>query len=176
MISNKTSIRNAVLSATTTLALLAGPAFADEPRLTVTFISDAAQGTSINRENYDRAVAKLEDVDRSGIQGFFIANNLCVSYLKVGEADKAQKSCEQAVDHIQDELINNRHVRTSDIVFGEYQKFLAIALSNRGVTYVVNEKPEQARADFAAAIEIQSGLRQPKINLARLEELAATSA
>ena len=176
MISNKTSIRTAVLTATTTLALLAGPALADEPRLTVTFISDEAQGTSIDRENYDRAVDKLEDVERSGIQGFFIANNLCVSYLKVGEADKAQKSCELAVDHIQKELEENRHVRADDTAFGEYQKYLAIALSNRGVTYVINEKPEQARADFAAAIEIRAGLRQPKINLARLEELAPTSA
>ena len=48
-----------------------------------------------------------------------------------------------------------------------------MALSNRGVVYLVDDMPEQARSDFEAAIDIRSGIRQPEINLARLQELDA---
>ena len=73
----------------------------DSPRLTVAFISDAAQGRIITREQYDRAIERLEDTGTDGIRGFYAANNLCVSYLKVGEAEKAQLACDTAVMRIQ---------------------------------------------------------------------------
>lgn len=177
MIANKTSIRNMTIVTAAMLASFAGTAAADsDPRLTVTFISDEAQGKIIDRQEYNRAVDKLENVDTGGIYGFFVANNLCISYLKVGDAKKAEQSCELAVERIQDELESNRHTRRHSSTGKEYEKFLAIALSNRGVTYVVNNKPDAARADFDAAIEIRSGLRQARTNLARLESLATSSA
>jgi len=157
------------------LAITAGPAGADEldPKLTVTFITDAAAGKAIRKKQYDLAVRKLEDANGRGINDFYIANNLCVSYLKVGEADKATEACDIAVARIKDIVETSRN---SSALTENHQTMLAIALSNRGVVYIVNDMPELARSDFKAAIDIRSGLAQPKINLARLAEIAPATA
>lgn len=157
------------------LAIAAGPADADEldPRLTVTFITDAPAGEAIGKEQYDLAVRKLENTNGRGINDFYIANNLCVSYLKVGEAAKARDACEVAVARIKDIVKTSR---SSSALTSTYQTMLAIALSNRGVVYIVNDMPGLARSDFEAAIDIRTGLAQPKINLARLAELAPATA
>lgn len=179
MISRKTSIRNVALSVTAAVTVLAGPALADEPRLTVAFISGEAQSNAIDRADYEKAVRQLEDSTDSGLSGFFVANNLCVSYLKMGAAEKAQASCEQAVASIEyqlQEVQESRRTRRNEVVAAAYEKYLAIALSNRGVTYFVNDNPDAARADFSAAIEIRANLRQAHTNLARIKAVPATSA
>ena len=179
MISSKTSIRNTALSVTAAMAVLAGPALADEPRLTMTFISSEAQGKAIDRADYEQAVEQLEDTTKTGLAGFFVANNLCVSYLKIGAADKAQASCEQAVASIENqlqEMQERRRAWRKEDAADTYTKYLAIALSNRGVTYLVNDQPDAARADFNAAIEVRSNLRQAHTNLARLKAIADSSA
>ena len=170
----KNSSKFLFCSVAATLSLIAVPAAADQdsPRLTVAFISDAAQGKSITREQYDRAIEKLEDTGTDGIRGFYAANNLCVSYLKVGEAEKAQLACDTAVIRIERLMKKTQSVAKSRTLVNDYSRLLAVALSNRGVVNFVNDKPEMARDDFEAAIETGSGIREAKINLARLAESA----
>ena len=158
------------------LLLSAGPASADQAdsRLTVAFISDAAQASAIVRKQYDRAIEKLEDAPSKGLRGFYAANNLCVAYLKVGDAEQAQIACDTAVKRIQ-YLVENSRYGLRYTTAGDYQRLLAVALSNRGVVNFVNDKPELAREDFESAIETEAGIRQPQINLARMAELATTA-
>ena len=160
------------------LSFIAVPAAAEQdgPRLTVAFISDAAQGSKISKEQYDRAISKLEDDPRTGLLGFYAANNLCVSYLKIGDAENAQIACDTAVERIEG-LIDQTPTSASRYPFGnEYERLLAVALSNRGVINYINDKPEQARDDFESAIEINSATREAQVNLERLEELASKTA
>lgn len=170
----KNSSKFLFCSVAATLSLIAVPAAADQdsPRLTVAFISDAAQGKSITREQYDRAIEKLEDTGTDGIRGFYAANNLCVSYLKVGEAEKAQLACDTAVTRIQGLMKKTPSVAKSRTRANDYSRLLAVALSNRGVINFINDKPDLARDDFEAAIETGSYIREAKINLARLAESA----
>ena len=158
------------------LLLSAGPASADQAdsRLTVAFISDAAQASAIVRKQYDRAIEKLEDAPSKGLRGFYAANNLCVAYLKVGDAEQAQVACDTAVQRIEYLLDKSRYALRY-ATDGDYQRLRAIALSNRGVVNFVNDKPELARADFESAIQTEAGIREPQINLARLAELATTA-
>ena len=160
------------------LSLFAVPAAAeqDSPRLTVAFISDAAQGATITKAQYDRAITVLEDASKKGVRGFYAANNLCVSYLKVGATEQAQIACDTAVQRIE-QLIETAPTATRRSAFAvEYERLLAIALSNRGVINYINDKPELARKDFESAIETGSGIREAQVNLARLAELASTTA
>jgi hypothetical protein len=170
-----TSVRRALTCASILATLIAGPVLAEnqQPRLTVAFVTDAAQGKAIAQERYAGAVSKLERSEAGGLAAFYVANNLCVSYLKIGATDKARAACDRAIDGILELQANSRGSRTDRTVEKSYQRLLAMALSNRGVVFVVDDMPEQARHDFNAAIKIQSGIRQPKINLARLEELDA---
>ena len=170
----KNSSRFLICSAAAALSLVAVPAAAeqDSPRLTVAFISDAAQGRMITHEKYDRAIEKLEDTGTDGIRGFYAANNLCVSYLKVGEAEKAQLACDTAVMRIERLMKKKHSVAKSRTLAEDYSRLLAVALSNRGVINFINDKPELARDDFEAAIETGSYIREAQINLARLAESA----
>ena len=61
--------RSTLYSVVGALLLIAGPASADQadPRLTVAFISDAAQANAIVRKQYDQAIDKLEDLLNGGM-------------------------------------------------------------------------------------------------------------
>lgn len=160
------------------LSLFAVPAAADQEshRLTVAFISDAAHGKTIAKENYDQAITKLEDKTGKGMRGFYAANNLCVSYLKVGDAEQAQIACETAVERIEKLIEAAPKTSRRPRLIGEYDRLLAIALSNRGVVNYINDNPELARQDFESAIDTNAGIREAQVNLARLAELASTTA
>ena len=170
-----TSTHRALACAFVLIALAAGPVVADDqqPRLTVAFVTDAAEGKAIAAERYAGAVKKLEKSEAGGLAAFYVANNLCVSYLKVGATDKAKASCDRAINSIRELQASARSFRSDRTAEKSYQRLLAMALSNRGVVYLVDDMPEQARSDFEAAIDIRSGIRQPEINLARLQELDA---
>ncbi len=170
----KNSSKYLLCSVAAALSLIAVPAAAeqDSPRLTVAFISDAAQGRSITRKQYDRAIEKLEDTGTEGIRGFYAANNLCVSYLKAGNAEKAQAACDTAVTRIQHLMKRTPSVAKNRMLDDDYSRLLAVALSNRGVINFINDKPDLARDDFEAAIETGSYIREAQTNLARLSESA----
>jgi tetratricopeptide (TPR) repeat protein len=139
-------------------------------RYTVAVISDAAQGRLILKERYETAIEKLEPLNPYGLRGFNTANNLCVAYIKVGDKTNAKQACQLAVERIQhviDFTPAAKHGRNPD---QDYGRLLAIALSNLGVTYVINADHELARAAFTAAIDTEADAREPFINLARLDQ------
>ena len=141
----------------------------DEPYYTVGVISDAAKGRTILAEKYDWAITRLEAKDASGINGFYVANNLCVAYLKSGQFESAALACDTAVTRMKI-LLDSRHGRYAAASEGHpFRRYLALALSNRGVALVMNGTPKLARDDFAAALELHPQAREPEINLARLE-------
>lgn len=164
----------AKLIALTALTISAGQAFAetDANRFTISFISDAAQGRILSHEKYAAAIERLQRTRVGGINGFFAANNLCVAYLKTGDLDSAEKTCTKAVDQIQSIRRSNKRTGYHAFIGNNYDTLRAIALSNRGVLYAVNDELDMARDAFNAALDIESGIRQPKINLARLTEIA----
>ncbi|MEE4163951.1 MAG: tetratricopeptide repeat protein, partial [Woeseiaceae bacterium] len=56
------------------------------------------------------------------------------------------------------------------------RRFMAMALSNRGVARALKGQYDLAAADFEKAIDIKSRLAEPAINLARLERVVTTGA
>jgi hypothetical protein len=137
----KISIKSALPVAVALLAFAAAPAGADEvdSKPTVTFITDAAQGKAISKEQYDLAVEKLEKTHARGIDSFYVANNLCISYLKIGEVEKAQESCDIALARIEKLIkVSGR----GSVYSPSYDKLLDIAIANRSVVYAINNNSE----------------------------------
>ncbi len=160
------------------LALTLGTAAADseQARYSLAVIKDAAKGRAILSENYHRAIDGLEAKKARGIRGFYIANNLCVAYVKSGQLDESLRACGLAVDLVDGLIGPQTPAGRNPVSAGTYRKYLAIALSNRGVAYAVNGSYELARGDFTAAIAVRADLNQPETNLARLELVAPPTA
>ena len=154
------------------LALGAGSAAAEEATsYHVAAIKDSAYGRLILKDDFGAAIDKLEDRDRKGIDGFYTATNLCVAFIKTGELERAESSCSLAVDEIEKVLANElRYDSAAEL--NAIRKFHALALSNRGVAYAVNGDHDLAQADFEAADEIESRLKEPALNLALLASAA----
>lgn len=158
----------AVTCSAVTLAFGAATAGAenDEPGYRLAAIQDAAYGRMILADDFASAIDRLEDRSRGGIYGFYAANNLCVAYIKTGALDRADASCATAVDRI------STMAEARDFDYEEaaaIRRFMAIALSNRGVVRALRGDRDLAAADFEKAIDIKSRLAEPGINLARLE-------
>lgn len=153
----------------TTIALVvgAGPAAAGEAEsYRVAAIKDTAYGNLIMREEFDRAIERLERRDRKGIAGFYTATNLCVAYIKTASFADAEVSCARAVDAIE-AVLAEKDRGDAAAELSSARRFLALALSNRGVMHALTGRDAAAQADFEAAREIESRLEEPSINLAR---------
>ena len=166
---NAKRLAGSALALAATLACGSAPAHPENSPYTVGVIVDAAKGRTILAEKYESAISKLQEKETAGLEAFFVANNLCVAYLKTGDPEKAVESCNTAVNTIES------YFETPRARFGDsgktitYRRYLAIALSNRGVVLVMNGSTEQAREDFLAALELRSDAREPEMNLARLD-------
>jgi len=168
----------AVVCPTVALAFGAATASAETEALTyrLSAIQDAAYGRMILADDYESAIDRLEDRSRRGISGFFAATNLCVAYIKTGDLDNAETSCATAVEEIT-ALADARspgYGEASDSM--SVRRFIAMALSNRGVARALNGRYELAAEDFEKAIGVKSRLAEPAINLARLERAETTGA
>jgi hypothetical protein len=60
-------------------------------------------------------------------------------------------------------------LETRKSAYGDSQRYMALALSNRGVLHVVQGDVELARQDFTVATELKSGIAALAKNLARLD-------
>ncbi len=150
-----------------TLVLGAGTAAAGEAEsYRLAAIKDTAYGSLILREQFDTAIERLERRDRKGIHGFYTATNLCVAYVKTASLENAAASCALAVDTIEGVLAARSRADTAPELHS-VRRFLALALSNRGVMHAVSGRDAEAQADFEAARDIESRLKEPSINLAR---------
>lgn len=159
----------------TTIALIlgAGTAAAGEVEsYRVAAIKDTAYGNLIMREEFDSAIERLESRKRTGINGFYMATNLCVAYIKTAALENAAASCALAVDSIEAVLADRTNVDTPTELMS-VRRFHALALSNRGVMHAVSGRDAEAQADFEAARDIETRLKEPSINLARHAASAA---
>lgn len=138
-----------------------------DPSYTMTVIIDAAHGGKVAAGKYERAIEKIT-ASKSNRDPYSKQTNLCVAYTKTGELDKATEACEAALAM----TLETRSPRRSDIGSARSGRadrvYLALALSNLGVLHVAKGSPEIARKTFREALELETGLSAPKVNLARL--------
>ena len=154
-----------VLRPTALLASLfaAAPLAAEEtdPAYTMTVIIDAAHGSKVAAGKYQRAIEKIT-ASKSTRDPYSQQTNLCVAYTKTGELDKATRACETALA-----ITDNGKVD---------RVYRAVALSNLGVLHAAKGSQDIARRTFREALDLDSGLSAPKINLARVARGKSPSA
>ena len=152
------------------LAVACTPAWSDtgKPNYEMAFFSDSAQGSKILTGKYEQAIEKINS--KAGHRDVLhVKTNLCVAYTKAGNIDEAAVACEEAVAAAK----SFRKVRRSDLSVETpaqvRSRYLAIALSNRGVLKAVMGDYEAARADFDAALAQQSRIKSVEANIEKLE-------
>ena len=164
--------RCARLSRTLALAaslIVAAPLAAEErdEAYTMTVIVDAAYGSKVAAGKYERAIESITTAKRSR-DAYSKQTNLCVAYTKTGALDKATAACEAALA----EMLDGRKSRSNHFAPALAEKqdrvYLAVALSNLGVLQAAKGNTDQARDKFMEAVELNTDLAAPKINLARL--------
>lgn len=137
-------------------------------RYTMTVIRDAAQGSSVVKGDYEKAVARITG-RRVALNPFAGFTNLCVAYAKIGKIDEADDACDTALAIVRDPNWEHRSgVMTG---YGERtrRKYLALALSNRGVLHAIRGDESAAEQSFGEAIKLDQRNTAPRVNLARLE-------
>ena len=137
-------------------------------RYTMTVIRDAAQGATVVQGDYEKAVARITG-RRVALNPFAGFTNLCVAYAKIGKIDEADDACDTALAIVRDPNWEHRSgVMTG---YGERtrRKYLALALSNRGVLHAIRGDESAAEQSFDEAIKLDQRNTAPRVNLARLE-------
>lgn len=165
--------RSFALVCSTVAIAVSGTAVAgtlEDPHYTMSIIADAAYGHKVLSEDYGVVISRLEGSERDGIRSFYQSTNLCVAYLKSGDYESAKSSCDRAVSTIRNEIDTDRELKRDSYKARMYRTFLAVALSNRGVTRAVTGSPELARDDFTSAMKVDTNIREPEVNLARLSK------
>lgn len=168
-----------VLRPTALLASLiaAAPLAAEEadPAYTMTVIIDAAHGSKVAAGKYERAIEKIT-ARKTARDAYYRQTNLCVAYTKTGELEKATEACEAALAI----TLGGKKPRSSYLGTVPSERiermYLAVALSNLGVLHAAKGSPDFARRSFREALELETGLSAPKINLARLAKDKVPSA
>ncbi len=154
---------------------IAAPLAAEETDevYTMTVIVDAAHGTKVAAGNYERAIEKITAAKRSR-DAYSKQTNLCVAYTKTGALEKATAACEAALAI----MLDGREPRSAYFATAEQadRVYLALALSNLGVLQAAKGSTDEARATFLRAVELDTDLSAPKINLARVAKDNAPSA
>ncbi len=163
------------------LAMACAPAWSEadvpeveRPRYQMAVFSDMAHGMKILSGKYDQAIAKIHNNARSADE-LHIQTNLCVAYAKSGDIEAAEDACDEAV--VAAEALGNSHVSSFVGVSSAQQRarYLAIALSNRGVVKAISGDLEAAKEDFDAAMAQRAGLATVKANLERIESTEETA-
>lgn len=178
MSSNKMSTKSSRMkhrfTQTSCLVLLAfgasGSVVADsnDPRYTMTVIRDVAQGASVVKGDYEKAIARITG-RRVTLNPFAEFTNLCVAYAKSGQIDEADAACDSALAIIRDPDWERRSGVLSGYGEQARRKYLALALSNRGVLHAIRGDESAAEKSFDEAIKLDQRNTAPRVNLARLE-------
>ena len=158
------------------LTMACAPAWSesDKPRYQMAVFSDVAHGTKVLSGDYDQAITKIHTGSRSADE-LHTQTNLCVAYVKSGDVDAAEKACEEAV--LAAKSLGSATLPSFIGVSPAQRRarYLAIALSNRGVVKAVLGDLEAARKDFADAMAQSSGIATVKANLERIESSNETA-
>lgn len=134
---------------------------------TMTVIVDAAHGNKVAAGEYERAIEKITAAKRSR-DAYSTQTNLCVAYTKTGALNKATAACEAALDIMLDGR-KSRSAYPGPAPDGKLERvYLALALSNLGVLQAAKGSTDSARETLLEAVQLDTSLSAPKINLARL--------
>lgn len=152
------------------LALASAPAWSgpEQVRYEMSVFSDAAYGTKILAGKYKQAIGKISSKTSSRYE-LQRKTNLCVAYTKSGAIELAESACEAAVVAARVIKAQKSSAMMRDASRETRDRYVAIALSNRGVVNAVKGDLEMARKDFDAALELSSELSSVHANLERLE-------
>jgi tetratricopeptide (TPR) repeat protein len=155
----------------------AGPLVAEEadPAYTMTVIVDAAHGSKVAAGKYEHAIEKIT-AGKSSRDAYSKQTNLCVAYTKTGALEKATAACEAALAIMLDGAKPRSNVLAAMPSEKHDRVYLALALSNLGVLHAAKGSTDIARRTFREAVELDTGLSAPKINLARLAREETPSA
>lgn len=176
------NIRSAYAAAFTTILLLCSSTLlqAEEDKLfyTLTAIEDVSFGEQVLSGNYDAAINGILSSDKRQRNGFEAQTNLCVAYIRSGDFDNARDSCDAALVALGKEQLSAAAPGLAPFQSRRIkQRYLALALSNRGVLRAITGKPDLARKDFADAANLRyGGVDAVEVNLAKLGEGDAPSA
>lgn len=175
------NIKSATVAAFTGIVFLCsgGMLHAEEDKLyyTLTAIEDASYGEEVVAGDYDTAIEGILSSAKVRRAGFEAQTNLCVAYTRSGDFEKAGASCDAALV-----ALEKRGRRSEPTGLAAYQsrrvkeRYLALALSNRGVLRAISGEPVLARQDFVQAAELRYGLDVADLNLAKLGATPATRA
>jgi tetratricopeptide (TPR) repeat protein len=141
----------------------------------MTVIVDAAHGGKIAAGKYERAIEKIT-AGKSSRDAYSKQTNLCVAYTKTGALEKATAACEAALAIMLDGRKPRRNVLAAMPSEKHDRVYLALALSNLGVLHAAKGSTDIARETFREAVELDTGLSAPRINLSRLAGEEAPSA
>lgn len=152
------------------LAVACAPAWSDvnKPKYEMAVFTDAEQGSKILSGKYDQAIEKFNARSRPA-DSFHAQTNLCVAYAKSGNIKAAEEACDEAVVAAK----SLKKVRATTTYGGPSSsqiraRYVAIALSNRGVVKAVQGDLEAAKQDFEAAMAQRSRISTIEANLDRL--------
>lgn len=152
------------------LAVACTPAWSDtgKPNYEMAFFTDSAQGSKILSGKYEQAIEKI-NTKADPTASPLAKTNLCVAYTKSGNIEAAEIACEEAVVAAK----SFRKVRRTDLGIETpahtRARYVAVALSNRGVLKAVMGDFDAARADFEAALALRSSLASIHANIEKLE-------
>lgn len=170
LLQNTTALR----SLTTVVAVACmGAAMAEpaEPRYMLNVIEDAAYGEEILAGNYVEAIDKIKSTNRRSIDDYYAAVNLCAARVLSRQFAGAEVACDSAVLGAERLLQRPGHMSVHSFEARAYRRFMAMALSNRGVLRALQGEADLARDDFTKAMDIRTRLPAPAANLARLTKV-----
>lgn len=155
---------------TTALCGASAAASAEEPAFTMTTIIDTAYGEEVAAGKYVQAIGKITQT-KGKVDAFFESTNLCVAYTKTGNVDEASLACDAAVKQADGMSYDRRIDLPKSYQESIRKKYLAMALSNRGVLHAVTGDVRLAHQDFVEALRFKKHTTVVKTNLARLGEV-----
>lgn len=169
----KATARSPVAAACTGIFFLCSAValHAEEQKLnyTLTAIEDMSYGEEVVAGDYDTAIEGILTSAKRRRSGFEAQTNLCVAYTRSGDFEKADASCNAALAALRK---RPRPSAMAAIIPSQSrrvrERYLALALSNRGVLRAITGSPDLARSDFEQAAELRFGLDVADVNLARL--------
>ena len=156
----------------TALSCFSATASADEPTYTMTTIVDSAHGAKIAAGKYEQAIERIAAI-ADDASTFFISTNLCVAYTKTGNVADAQNACNAAIEQANSMSFDRRSYLSKRSQERMRSRYLALALSNRGVLHAATGDVELARQDFVEALGVRARSSVAKTNLARLDKVDA---
>lgn len=180
-VNTRSTARSTIAAAFASVFLLcsASALHAEEQKLyyTLTAIEDVSYGEDVVAGDYDTAIEGILSSAKLHRSRFEAQTNLCVAYTRSGDFEKADASCNAALAALKKrsrpsaapgiDTFQSRRVR---------ERYLALALSNRGVLRVITGNPDLARSDFEQAAALKFGLDVADVNLARLAQGNAADA